>query len=705
MSTPRRKKVSDAIRILQRKRDASARATHLMVGKDPLITYEKALTDQAEGGIVPNSTLFERKIMSTKTSIKRIALVAAAALTIGGFSAVSAQAATYGSVDASAGSISHTASTATAGGTATAVGDGAHYVTVQLTTGSADTAYSITSSGVGSLFGTATASYVSGSPESGTATITYANGTNTVGGLTWGATTSIGQTATKFTAGSTLSFAAVSSVAGTQTVTFTPVNGTNSAFTEVITWGAAPAFSAGNSTTYFYETTSATVATVDSATISADATTPVSKSAGLVGTIRVRLVDNEATPVGLSGKTISASVSGPGLILGMSTTGSTSLTATGATGAATATTNADGYAVFSIASSGVAGVGTFTVTYTDASGNVTTLGTKAVTFYNTTPASLSATQNLSVGTAGAALGITSATNTNNTLVDVAHTPAIILKALDAAGNIVGGLASGITATSSNTNVLSSTISVSEDNGGATYSNGAGYYIITPTFAAGAASGASATLTLTWTSSDGLTKVISAPVTFTVGGTTIYSIAASGDKSSYSVGDKATLTLTAKDSAGNAIADGNYKILHTTNSAAYAGLTTSAAVTTPLFGNTASDTSYVQFVGGKATTTYFVPVSGGPFSASATLTTDSSLSSALQGTTLSYATTIASAGSGDASLALDAANAATDAANNAYDEAQNATQAASDALAAVKALAVQVKALIALVTKIKNKVGA
>ena len=87
------KKVSAAIRILQRNRDASARATHLVVKKYPLITYEKALLGQATGGKFPSVTFLERKTMSTKTSIKRIAAVAAVALTLGGFSAVSANAA------------------------------------------------------------------------------------------------------------------------------------------------------------------------------------------------------------------------------------------------------------------------------------------------------------------------------------------------------------------------------------------------------------------------------------------------------------------------------------------------------------------------------------------------------------------------------------------------------------------------------------
>ena len=70
------KQVSAAVRILHQKRDASARATHLKAGN----------------WIVQFSTI-ERKKMSTKTSFKRIALVAASALAIAGFSAVPANAA------------------------------------------------------------------------------------------------------------------------------------------------------------------------------------------------------------------------------------------------------------------------------------------------------------------------------------------------------------------------------------------------------------------------------------------------------------------------------------------------------------------------------------------------------------------------------------------------------------------------------------
>ena len=88
--------VSRAIRILRGNRDESARASHLVVEKDLLMTYESAFFSQAETEKYSQSTFFERKIMSTKTAFKRVALVAAAALAIGGITAVAAQAATVG---------------------------------------------------------------------------------------------------------------------------------------------------------------------------------------------------------------------------------------------------------------------------------------------------------------------------------------------------------------------------------------------------------------------------------------------------------------------------------------------------------------------------------------------------------------------------------------------------------------------------------
>jgi len=71
---------------------AVARALHHEAQKNALIPYEWSLLSQAGLGNVPGSTLNERKQMSTKTSIKRIALVAVSALGFGLLSVMPANA-------------------------------------------------------------------------------------------------------------------------------------------------------------------------------------------------------------------------------------------------------------------------------------------------------------------------------------------------------------------------------------------------------------------------------------------------------------------------------------------------------------------------------------------------------------------------------------------------------------------------------------
>jgi len=75
------KMVSSAIRILQKIRDASARATHLKAASRKYL-----------------ETTIERKQMSTKTNFKRIALVAVAALGLGVLSSVPSNAAITGTI-------------------------------------------------------------------------------------------------------------------------------------------------------------------------------------------------------------------------------------------------------------------------------------------------------------------------------------------------------------------------------------------------------------------------------------------------------------------------------------------------------------------------------------------------------------------------------------------------------------------------------
>jgi len=72
--------------------DSSARAMNRAGEKDTLITYERALEAQADLRKFRGSTI-ERKHMSTKTTFKRVALVAVAALSLGVLSVAPSQAA------------------------------------------------------------------------------------------------------------------------------------------------------------------------------------------------------------------------------------------------------------------------------------------------------------------------------------------------------------------------------------------------------------------------------------------------------------------------------------------------------------------------------------------------------------------------------------------------------------------------------------
>ena len=127
--------VSRAIRILRGNRDESARASHLVVNNDQFVNNELLQVNQAEREKCSQSTFSERKIM--KTAFKRVALVAAAALAIGGISAVSAQATgtadwTFSSNYAAAG-VGQTTSTETV----TQIAGVANYVTLNNVTAGA----------------------------------------------------------------------------------------------------------------------------------------------------------------------------------------------------------------------------------------------------------------------------------------------------------------------------------------------------------------------------------------------------------------------------------------------------------------------------------------------------------------------------------------------------------------------------------------
>jgi hypothetical protein len=732
--------------------------------KDPLITYEKAFFNQAEIGIVPSSTFIERKIMSTKTSIKRIALVAAAALALGGFSVITA-----GSANAAASAATGlgfyaanktptgaTIAALTTPGTAAApvavsvvanttpivainntdsitadtytvfsdsafstlsaaglIGNGA-----SLTGRSANAGYAGGDSGtvsVGSVSGTYYVKFSTGNVTAAYAAVTVSDmlattydgtiaglGSTSVNGVA-GPSNTVTLTAVRHNAGGKSGFISVSGAgatiasinsiaaatgattgiilaqtsesalpvvvntpnAGTVTVTYAPETAAGSgiagAATSTVTitvnaTGSSGVLSAANSTVYD-TTLVSTAATANMATAPLVVAT--------AGTARVRytwaLQDALTSPYALPSTTLgSVTITGPGLLA------STNSTASAAKALSINSGSTGDFYLFGDGTSGIA-----TVTFSVGS---TVVATKKVTFYSTTVASLKATVNHGIVPVSSPSGFATDTGTGGVVSFVS------VSASDANGNSIPSL-TNLVASSSSTSVATV--------GTPTWDATDLVYYVPVT---GVASG-SVVITI-----KDSTATYSATANLNVAKAVIASWTANFGSTTYSAGDEAKLTISAKDADGNAVADGYY------GSALGGAFSTSQGLTSTLFGTT------LHFVNGVATATFYAPYNSGTLTANAlggsSTTVLGSAIQALAGVTALTATTsITAVGGGDASLALDAANAATDAANNAYDEAQNATQAASDALAAVKALAVQVKALIALVTKIKNKVGA
>jgi hypothetical protein len=643
------KQVSAAVRILQQKRDASARATHLMVKNDSLITYEKAFLGQAAVKKFFIATFLERKTMSTKTSIKRIALVAASALAIGGFSVISApqaSAATTASIALSgSGAVGSTTEVA-AGLTYTAKAlNGAYFPTVTITAGSSDTAYLISSTGVGSMYGVAT-------PGTNGGNVTYNNNTSTSAGFAWhkGAAVSTG---TSFVDTNTVAFAVTSATAGDQVITLVPVAETNKPLTLTISWGAAAVVSASASTS-FISTVKTDSATADVASIQ------VANTAGTQQAV-ISVTTNSAAATTINGTGLRATISGPGTLgiwSGASFPAASNAAYTTASSgrdisisAATAASH-DQYLV-TVWGDGTSGVSTITLT-----AGTTVIATETLTWYGAV-ASIKATVKKNVAGTGAAT-----------------TAALDVVAYDAANVVVPSV--GLTITSDKTSTVANYTSTSST----AAQVAAGTAVVDVTGAAGTFGAVVLTI------ADTATKLIKTTATVNVGATEAATVTAAFDAASYNAGDKVTLTLTALDKNGVPVADstgGANSLAITTNGAVQGTMPTASA-----------------FVLGKQVITFYAPLVAANLQANIKLAAGAEWATALDDTTIVASATVE--GDGTASLALDAANAATDAANNAYDEAQNATQAASDALAAVTALAAQVKSLIASVKKLTAAVA-
>jgi hypothetical protein len=434
--------------------------------------------------------------------------------------------------------------------------------------------------------------------------------------------------------------------------------------TVTVTYGAVAAVSTQYSLTNLWSGVDTTAPTAGAAD-----TTVVIKSKSLATqayTIQTVIKDQNAQA--LNAQTISATVTGPGLIGIATGTGAT--TATGRTLSQLLAANIGSVSLWA---DGSAGVSTVTITV-----GTVVVATKSVTFVGTASKAV-ATQALMVAKAATQLGATG-TGTAAAATSMATTPAFSVEVTDSNGNDVAAGAV-VKMVSSDATVITVGTCVE-------ITLSPGNFECSVSGAASAVSGKTATVTFSvYTAATALYDVVANALTFSIGGA-IASVAVTLDKAAYSSGDAMVLTATAKDSSGNAAYDGQapYQTIGSNKS----------LITLP------ATTKYI--VGGITATsatapTLFAPATTGDFLISGlTIATASATSGA------AYAVSSTVEGDATASLALDAANAATDAANNAYDEAQNATQAASDALAAVTALAAQVKSLIASVKKLTAAVA-
>ena len=328
--------------------------------------------------------------------------------------------------------------------------------------------------------------------------------------------------------------------------------------------------------------------------------------------------------------------------------------------------------------------GTATITASTAGG--VSLGTHTVKFFgNVTKLAISsAIRPNTIGRAGG----------------YANSSMFYVYATDALGIPVTGLTFATGLTSDSTVAAAPTV--------AEYKSG--LYAVSFSSATGSVSGKKATLTMRVVDPAVTTSTSYITVTqdVTLGGSVAKEVITL-DKSSYESGDGMIVTITATDASGNPVYDGAASP-ELTSSKALGGSATFAAST--YFGGKVDSQSRDADGTILNPITLYAPASGGTFSLNGTSGNDTGDAISVTATVTDNATAATDA----ANEATDAANAATDAANAAAEAADAATAAAQDAQAAVAALATQVTSLIAgikaqitsltnLVIKIQKKVKA
>jgi trimeric autotransporter adhesin len=667
--------------------DSSARAMNRVNGKGSLMSYERAVLVQADPRIVRGSTI-ERKQMST--TIKRVALVAVAALGLGVLSVVPSQATSQSD------SLTLSAATATQQTSETATASSA-VATLTYLADSLDDSMTVVASLVSAPAGNVALPVIalSETTSAHVATTLPASVANRILLNSAGAAIAANTKAFVVPAGATVPvnvtakfkvYMNAPAKVGTYVVKLTPaVSGVGvlnaSAQTLTITVSENPA----DDTVVASATSLLSAGETNSATADATVThTRTASTTAAAGVIKVTLKNKNADTVSDS---FTATIAGPGL-LGAGAFGSAATMddAVQAKGRAITVKNGDVVAVFPDGTSGEA-----TITIGSSTGII--LATEKITFFGAATTVVATVKKAVIGASA----------------ETADVLSVVVK--DSAGVSVSNLANALSVVSSATSSITTDYSTTS-----TYSATTGAYLVAVT--AGATAG-SANLTVTTNASaTDTTGVSAAAVSVRVGSSTPASVAVTLDKTSYAPGEKATITISLKDAAGLDLAAGNYASIFATG-----GI---AANYTLGGGSDTTTATYVNgYTAGAATYTVYMPVTEGDVkfswtTGSVAATSGAGLATANQAVagsvTVSVSSPSTAAATDAANEATDAANAATDAAlaaAEAADAATSAAQEASDAVAAlsesvtklIAGLQSQIKSLAAVVAKIAKKVKA
>ena len=661
--------------------DSSARAMNRVNGKGSLMSYERAVLVQAESRIVRGST-FERKQMST--SIKRIALVAVAALGLGVMSVAPSTATT------NADTLTLSAATAAQLTGETATATSAVATLSYLADSSADSMTVVASLVSGPATSVALPNLILTETASAQAQTTL--GTN----IALGATSGIAANTRVFVVPSGTPpvnatakfrvFLNAPTVAGTYVVRVTPaVSGVGvlnaAAQTLTITVTAAPKddLVAATATSIINagETNSATADVV----VTSTRTTTGASTTKAAATIKITTLNKAGLA---AGESFTATIAGPG-ILGSAAIATAAADEPNPTARVLVVKNGDAVQVFPDGTSGVA-------TITIASMLGVELAKETLTFFGA-PATITTTVKKPV------LGGTSS---------VAGVLEVVVK--DSAGVNVSNLSTTAFG------VVSSDITKIATVYGSTtsaYSTTTGSYLVNVTpVAAGTAN-----LTVTTNASAADTTGVSAAaaVSVRVGGAkaALDGLTVATDKTSYAPGEVMTITITPLDAAGLVLADDTQTVFTT------AGIVSSHQLTAAVTGQANVADADVLTVLGVGTYKFYAPNIEGDVTLSWTRSTNfaTAANDSLTGkVTIAISSPGTAAATDAANEATDAANAATDAAlaaAEAADAATSAAQEASDAVAAlsesvtklIAGLQSQIKSLAAVVAKIARKVKA